>query len=166
MKQESECDHAKVLCAIHDQFLQFGLIPCPLAEETVLPLRPTRKFYQPDQVGGSPDPEVLSFEQSATGAFSPLRYTDGERIITVHALAMFGDLILTATSTPSRTGAVEGSPGSRSDVIRRLTLDVAHWLQEGAADSQGVVRHTKHQGSFALDAVYPRYSGPCVTLGV
>lgn len=134
MQNDMECPHATLLRTIHGQFLEFGLTLCSIAEESVQTIRPTGECNQPDGVRGSANSHQILFTQSATGAFTPLRYTDGERVITVHALAIFDNLIVNAMAITSSTAALHAKE-TRSDIIRRVTFDVSRWLQPGTPDS-------------------------------
>ncbi|CAN0003204.1 unnamed protein product, partial [Ectocarpus sp. 8 AP-2014] len=98
-------DHARVLLALHLELLAYGL-----------------------NVHGGDSPAVR-MEQSSAGAFPPMRYVDGGggcRVITIHALAMFDDLIVSGTAVA--TGGRDGGKDSSGDAVhRRTTFSVSEW---------------------------------------
>lgn len=96
--------HALVLRAVHQEFLDHGLVPRPKQQQQQWP----------------------AFVQSSTGAFPPLRYGDagGVREIEVRALAMFDDLIVHATViSPRSADDTKGETETR----RRVKLNVSTW---------------------------------------
>lgn len=104
----AECDvHAQVLGAVHQEFVDFGLVP-----------------QQQQQ-----HPRLLT--QSPAGAFPPLRYGDGDvgggRVVAVRALAMFDDLIVNATATSPRAASNEDGDLGDGEVRRRIKLNVSTW---------------------------------------
>lgn len=106
--------HARVLRAVHQEFLDHGL---------VLQQQPA---------------ECPNFGQSSAGAFPPLRYGDvggGGRVIMVRALAIFDDLIVNATATSPR---VAGDCDLDGEIRRRIKLNVMTWaplLLSGEAEA-------------------------------
>lgn len=101
---DEECDvHAQVLLAVHQEFLDYGLIP---------------QHQQQQQ----------RLIQSATGAYPPLRYGDaggGGRVVVLRALAMFDDLIVNVTAASPRADDDDGGEGEV--VSRRIKLNVLTW---------------------------------------
>ncbi|CAN0376245.1 unnamed protein product [Ectocarpus sp. 8 AP-2014] len=100
-------DHARVLLALHLELLACGL-----------------------NVHHGGDSPAVRMEQSSAGAFPPMRYVDGGgggRVITIHALAMFDDLIVsgTAVATGGRDGGRDSISGDA--VHRRTTFSVSEW---------------------------------------
>lgn len=94
--------HARVLRAVHQEFLDYGLV-----------------LQQQQQQQQCPP-----FVQSSAGAFPALRYADvgGGRVVVVRALVMFDDLIVNATATSPR--AEDDLDG---EVRRRLKLSMETW---------------------------------------
>lgn len=135
MQYDTECSHARVLHAIHEQFVIFGLNLCADAEDGRAP-HPSGKSNQPQQSGAGGNSRPISLTQSSTGAFTPLRYSDGERDIMVQALAMFDDLIVSAIASSSRDLEMDSLSGTRADIVRRITFRVSDWVETGKSEPQ------------------------------
>ena len=102
--------HARVLLAVHQEFLKFGL-----------------KFAEDQEL-------AACLAQSATGAFPPLRYNDvgGGRVVVVHALAMFDDLIVSAIAAPAALAELELREED-FETRRRIVLSTNVWAAAAAA---------------------------------
>lgn len=139
-----ECDlHARVLRTVHQEFLDYGLVPQQSPRRLV---------------------------QSAAGAFPPLRYGYGDAaagggggsVVVIRALAMFDDLIVnaTATSTHADGGVVDGE-AAVEEVRRRIKLNVVTWSAAaggaagvGAREGGELLHWQTHQvTTFYLSAV-------------
>lgn len=130
--------HTKVLRALHGEILAYGLSPIDVNSS----------------IGEGGDGGAGgAFSQSASGAFPPLHYTyrpdDGRatREVVIRALAMFDELIVTATVTVSAkeaeaavtplspsaaaASATEICPPSAAAPSRRVTFDITRWLLLG-----------------------------------
>eukprot|EP00752_Nemacystus_decipiens_P011939 g10587.t1 len=148
--------HAQVLCAVHQEFLEYGLCPTDqsMAEnsssvgdgveegdahaQVLCAVHQEFLEYglvpQQQQQRG----ESLRLTQSAAGAFPPLRYDDagsGGRVVVVRALAMFDDLIVNATATSPRADDANGEV--EVDVRRRIKLNVMTWSALSSAGGGG-----------------------------
>ncbi|CAM9848992.1 unnamed protein product [Ectocarpus sp. 12 AP-2014] len=114
-------DHARVLLALHLELLAYGL--------------------NVHHGGNSP---AVRIEQSSAGAFPPMRYVDGGegRVITIHALAMFDDLIVSGTAVATAGG--DGGRDSSGDAVhRRTTFSVSEWSPQLLISSTS--RHQQQQ---------------------
>jgi len=103
--------HARLLLAVHEEFLEFGL------------------KLSSDDDSESQTPQAACFTQSSTGAFPPLRYNDvgGGRLIVVQGLAMFDELIVSATAAPAEALAED------FQAQRRVVLSTNMWAAAAAA---------------------------------
>lgn len=111
----AECDaHAQLLRAVHQAFLDYGLVLVP-------------EHHQQQ--------ECPRLTQSSAGAFPPLRYSDqvggsggggGGGVVVVRALTMFDDLIVNATAG-GFDGGFDGDGDGDGEVRRRIKLNVVTW---------------------------------------
>lgn len=127
--------HARLLSALHEEFLAYGLISTQ-----------DSSLFRSLSSGG--------FTQSSAGAFPPLQYLDRQgRKIVVRALAMFDDLIVNTTVSSGSVSAASASPSAaaregvgvkeKNDVMllsRRVTFEVPFWLEEEGAPDRPEVR--------------------------
>lgn len=103
--------HARLLLAVHQECLEFGL--------------------------KLDDPEELSapLKQNDAGAFPPLRYNGGGRVVVVHGLAMFDNLIVSATAAPAQPPA-SAQQDAEDFARRRIVLSTAAGDGEGGWEDQ------------------------------
>lgn len=106
--------HARVLRALHGEILAHGLVSaqgvvpggdgvkiCDAPHENLNNSQHKDVEVEAATATAATATTPVSFAQSATGAFPPLRYTDCDgRLVVVRALGMFDDLIVNATATP------------------------------------------------------------------
>lgn len=145
-QQQQEQGHARVLLALHHEFLSDGLIS---AQAVVVGdgFDEGCADCDGDEVADT-DQLLLSssgkayIAQTATGAFPPLRYTDSARrvVVTLRALAMFDDLIVNATASPLTAGGAGNKDDSGETVVsRRLTFKISRWLLSSPEDDRDSV---------------------------
>ncbi|CAM9818024.1 unnamed protein product, partial [Pylaiella littoralis] len=117
--------HARVLLALHQEFLAYGL-----------------KHDEGVEAQTTSSSLSTLFKQSAAGAFSPLRYVDvqrGGRVIVVHALAMFDNLIVNATAAGGEGLGGAAAAGGECGVRRRTKFNVCRWSLATAAAATAAV---------------------------
>lgn len=124
--------HARVLRALHGEILAHGLVSaqgvvpggdgvkiCDAPHENLNNSQHKDVEVEAATATAATATTPVSFAQSATGAFPPLRYTDCDgRLVVVRALGMFDDLIVNATATPPPlpVGGMGVGGGGKGDI--------------------------------------------------
>lgn len=110
--------HDLLLLAVHQEFMEFGL---KLSDNQEL---------------------TACLAQSATGAFPSMRYNDadGGRVVVVHALAMFDNLIVSAIASSGATEEPQLREEDFENRRRRIVLSANVWpaaAEAAAAEGTG-----------------------------